>query len=431
MALRLPRSAWLLGAAAALLAAPAQEPAGLRAWPRVAPTPLASAAALPWEEAGRHLGETVTLRGKVVRAHKSEKVVHLNFRKDWKGSFQVVIFASVWCDFSGPPEDLFLDREVLVTGMVKDYKGTPEIVVEGPEQLQFAGEAAGAPPERASGARPPVPVRLPGVKVATWNLENFFDGWDDPYRADEETKPASVSAGRRQRIADALRILDADVVCLQEVENRFALEEFVAAYLPDSGYEVVLIEGNDGRGVDVALLSRLPVESATSYRNRVFRDADGRSRRFQRDLLRVRLGGPLNADVFVVHFKSQLGGAEADRIRAAEAHEAAAILEAELRRDAGLRALVAGDFNEIVGQPALDAFLLAPAQGGLGFADACVGTEKASYHKEPHVSRIDYLLLSPALAADLAEAAVRDSLPGVELRCASDHYPVTARLLAR
>lgn len=420
-------------AAALLLAAPPQEPAALKAWPRLdAETAAAGAAqAVSWEDAGAWIGKTATLRGKVLRAHKTGKVVHLNFAQDWKGTFQVVIFASAWCDFAAPPEELFLNREILVTGMVKDYKGTPEIVAEQAGQIRLAGGAAGPAPGRASGARLPPPARVPGVKVATWNLENFFDGWDDPYRTDEQTEPSFVSEPRRQRIADALLVLNADVVCLQEVENRFALEEFVAAYLPGSGYQVVLEEGNDARGIDVALLSRLPVESVTSYRHRAFADAGGKPQRFQRDLLRVRIGGALNADVFVVHLKSQQGGAGSDAVREAEAREAVSILRAELARDPQWRALVAGDFNEVAGQPAVEVFLQDRAAGGAGLADACAGTDKTSYHQEPYVSRIDYLLLTPALAAELKEATVVDALPGADLRCCSDHFPVAGRFLAR
>lgn len=425
------RAGLLFALAAVLLAGGGrQEPSPLRAWPSLEiPAPRA-ADAIPWQRAGEHLGERITVSGKVVRTHKSAKVVHLNFREEWRGTFQAVIFAGAWCDFPAPPEDLFLGREILVSGIVKDYQGAPEIVVESAAQVRFADGSPSAPEPAPGGARPPPPARREGVTVASWNLENFFDGWDDPYRDDQETEPASVGPSRRRRIADALRQLDADVVCLQEVENRFALEEFVAAYLPEMGYETVLIEGNDGRGIDVALLSRLPVEWAASHRNREFRGPDGMTR-FRRDLLRVRLGGPLHADIYVVHLKSQAGGDQADLVRTAEAREAAAILRAELARDPAYRALVAGDFNDVLGEPALDAFLLPSGRGGAGLADLHAGDPSPSYHVAPYVSRIDFALATPALAAELAEARVVTELPGVDLACASDHYPITARFAPR
>lgn len=424
----------LVCVATALLAAPPlpvrapQEPE-LRAWPALTAGP-AERGAISWEQAAAHVGETVTVRGKVARTHRGDRVVHLNFKREWQGTFQVVIFASAWCEFPAPPEEWFREREILVSGKVKDYKGTPEIVVDRADAIRILG-AAPAAAVPVAGARPARPERQPGVVVATWNLQNFFDGWDDPYREDEQTEPASVSPGRRRRIADALIALDADLICLQEVENRFALEEFVAAYVPDLGYEVVLVEGNDARGIDVALLTRLPIESVTSHRQREFRDAADGAVRFARDLLRVRVGAPLQADVFVVHLKSQQGGASADVKREAEAREIAAIVRAELTRDARWRALVAGDFNAVADEPTLGAFLAPRADGGAGLVDACAGSDAPTYHREPHVSRIDYVLLTPALAAELREGAVRDALPGVDLRCASDHFPVRVRLAPR
>jgi len=428
----------LLAVGAALLGFTAgesrQEPGVLRAWPTLETAGPRAEGAISWERAGEYVGKQITVRGTVVRTHRSDKVVHLNFREDWKGSFQAVIFASAWCDFPAAPEDLFLHKEVLVSGTVKEYQNAPEIVVDSPAQIRFADGtviAANPPLTGVSGARPAPPQRLPGVRVAAWNLENFFDGWDDPFRGDERTEPSSISGPRRQRIADALLQLDADVVCLQEVENRFALEEFVNRYLPDSGYQVVLVEGNDDRGIDVALLSRLPIDSVTSYRNRRFLDANGVEQRFRRDLLRVRIGGALQADVFVVHLKSQNGGDAANVVREAEAREIVSIMRAELAEDPTWRAFIAGDFNEVLGEPTLNAFLDPRAKGGSGLVDLCAGTTTPSYHQEPYVSRIDFMLATPALAKERAEAAVVDRLTGVDLRCTSDHYPVTARFAPR
>ncbi len=273
--------------------------------------------------------------------------------------------------------------------------------------LFLAQEPAAAP---AFGAEGPAPVR-----VATWNVENLFDRFDDPWTDDQRTKPAYASDARLARLAAILIRLDADVVCLQEVENRWLLEQFNRESLGSLGYEVVLLEGNDGRGIDVALLSRLPVGAVTSYRHLRFADAEGRPQRFRRDLLRVRIGAPLNADVYVVHLKSQHGGDPADVARLAEATQVAEILGAELERDAGYRALVAGDFNDVPESPTLRVLLEA------GLVDACAGSDKVSYNREPYLTRIDFLLLTPALAAGLVSAEILDT---EEAAVASDHNPV-------
>jgi endonuclease/exonuclease/phosphatase family metal-dependent hydrolase len=52
----------------------------------------------------------------------------------------------------------------------------------------------------------------------------------------------------------------ADIIALQEVENRAILERLRVEYLADLNYlPAVLIEGTDVRGIDVAFLSRLPL----------------------------------------------------------------------------------------------------------------------------------------------------------------------------
>ena len=270
-----------------------------------------------------------------------------------------------------------------------------------------------------------LPVPASSVVVASWNLENFFDAYDDPYRRDQITKPAFITETRKKRIADGILALDADVLCLQEVENRFSLEAFVEEYLPNSGYEVVLIEGNDTRGIDVALLSRLTLGAVTSYRHLKFEDAQGNPQHFQRDLLRVRVEGALQADIFIVHLKSQHGGARADGIREAEASAIAKVMKKELEGDPQWRAILAGDFNEIPEEKTLQILY------GIGLHDPMEGTKDYSYNKEPYLSRIDYTLVTPAFRGLVKTAKIKSQLAKVDLSCTSDHYPLVLELSAK
>ena len=86
-----------------------------------------------------------------------------------------------------------------------------------------------------------------------------------------------------QNTAHVIADLNADVVCLMEVEDRVGLQRFHddvldARYLQPAGgppYEhVLLVDGNDARGIDVAILSRHPVlwlrthiHETTTYRS--------------------------------------------------------------------------------------------------------------------------------------------------------------------
>jgi exonuclease III len=378
---------------------------------------------ISWSEAGGHVGETVTVTGKVVRTYDSGKATFLNFDVDWKGTFSAVIFASLVCDFPEPPAEMLLDKEVRITGLIKSYKGSPEIVIEKVEQLRWAdGSFVVDPSKVGRRVAPRTAEAAAGVRVMSWNIENFFDEFDDPYTKDEVTSPSFVSPARQQRVADAIHMLNPDVLCLQEVENRALLERFNSTYLADLEYQVVLFEGNDKRGIDVAMLTRLPVESVTSYRHLTFKDASGREQKFRRDLLRVAIGGKLDADVYIVHLKSQHGGEDADIIRTSEAHAAATIIADRMKADADYRGFICGDFNEVLEEGTIQEFL------AVGLVDSCAGTSKYSYNKQPYLTRIDFALFTPGLAGEIAAADIVDKLEGLSLKCASDHYPVLVEL---
>lgn len=265
---------------------------------------------------------------------------------------------------------------------------------------------------------PSAAADLDGFKLASWNLENWFDRYDDPYRRDEVTKPAYVNEARQERCAAVLRELNADVVALQEVENRFLLEEFVETHLEGMGYEVVHIEGNDSRGIDCALLSRVPIRAVTSYQHRRFPGKDGMLQHFRRDLLRVSLGAPFDGDVYVVHLKSQHGDEAADVVREAESAEILRILGENGMTNPSYRGVVIGDFNEVPELPTITQLIA----GGL--IDPMANTEQHTYNKEPYLTRIDFALMTRGLAGHVAEAQVVAELGEHKLEICSDHYPL-------
>jgi len=263
----------------------------------------------------------------------------------------------------------------------------------------------------------PSPSNEP-FRVVSWNVENFFDVYDDPYSRDQVTKPAYVSEGRQKNVAAVLKELNADVVALQEVENRYLLQEFVDKYLPEMRYQVVLVEGNDTRGIDVALLSKIPIEEVATYQHRRFQSSAGEIMGFRRDLLRVKLGAPYNGDIYVVHLKSQFGDKVADVVREAEATEMVKIMAENGAGNPDYRAMITGDFNEVPDMPTLDIFR------NSGLVDVMEGSEKYSYNKKPYLTRIDYGLMTPERQKDLGRAEILDELGDHNLRACSDHFPL-------
>ena len=59
--------------------------------------------------------------------------------------------------------------------------------------------------------------------------------------------------------------MNADVIALQEVENLDVLKRFRTQRLQGMGYtHTTLVDGNDPRYIDVAMLSRFPIVAARS-----------------------------------------------------------------------------------------------------------------------------------------------------------------------
>jgi len=92
---------------------------------------------IDWKQAARHLNEFATVEGTIVATHRAEKACFLNFGDDWKSTFSAVIFASRFDAFPPKPEDHYRGKKVRVTGLIKDYKGRPEIILESPDQIEI------------------------------------------------------------------------------------------------------------------------------------------------------------------------------------------------------------------------------------------------------------------------------------------------------
>src|SRR5215211_5566698 len=162
-------------------------------------------------------------------------------------------------------------------------------------------------------------------------------------------------------LAHRLAAIDADVVCLQEVEDQDALDAFVRddlAAVSERYRYAVCIEGNDVREIEVALLSRLPIGRLSSWRF-VPDPVLGTEPVFSRDLLQVDLmeGATRALSVFVNHLKSNVivnewtlppaereAEAEANRQRRRRQCEAVVRILRNLRLRT--RVVVAGDMND-------------------------------------------------------------------------------------
>ena len=165
------------------------------------------------------------------------------------------------------------------------------------------------------------------------------------------------------RVFTALAIRDAapDVACLQEVDTLRTLKKFHHGYLRKYGElnyrHRHLVDGNDPRGIDVAVMSRFKIDYATSYQDVTFADMGidpppgGESANrpvFRRDCLEVGIKRDnMILPIFVCHFKSMSGDRDETRDkRFAEATTVRRIVEERFADQANPDWLIVGDLND-------------------------------------------------------------------------------------
>ncbi|MBO9542221.1 endonuclease/exonuclease/phosphatase family protein [bacterium] len=260
--------------------------------------------------------------------------------------------------------------------------------------------------------------------LATYNVENLFDGSNTVINP--KTSPAK-SHESKQSLANAMRELNADVVGLVEVESKATLRNFRDAYLADMGYKhIALVEGNDPRGIDVAVLSRFPITHVKSHKNTQFGVPGAPApQQLSRDLLQVQItpGKGYAFTVFMTHLKAHAGGAQADAKRKAEAMEIRRILRDFEDQNPRANYAVMGDFNDQPNTETLKVFLDGRDRDPkLYDALSELGASAFTYHPIKYRGRIDYILLSQGIKQEYVanSAAILDT---PDAQKASDHLP--------
>jgi endonuclease/exonuclease/phosphatase family metal-dependent hydrolase len=272
-----------------------------------------------------------------------------------------------------------------------------------------------------SGPRPPGrgATAAAVVRLVTWNVHDLFDEQDQPGSSglvDPRPSAAEVEA-RLLGIAAVLASLDADVVLLQEVEGLPLLRRLADR----AGYpEARLVDGNDPRGIDVGLLSRLPVQAYLSHADDL--GPDGR-RLWPRDAVEAVLdAGGRRVLLLGTHLSSRLSDPAGAR-RRLQASRLRELADRAVARWTPRLALVGGDLNAERGEAALEPLLM---DGGWLDADEVTGAEGWTWADGASRASLDHLLLR---ARDASAILAAGPAGGREALAESDHRPVLLDLL--
>ncbi len=244
-----------------------------------------------------------------------------------------------------------------------------------------------------------------------------------------ELKTERVNEIATQNTARVIREVGADVLATIEVDNRVAVQRFNEQLLPSVNAEpyphVMVIDGNDDRGIDVGVMTRFPVGTMRSHVD----DLRNGERVFNRDCPEYEILLPSGGTLLLLvnHFKSKGSGTQSDS-NAHRLRQAQRVREIyEERRQAGLtRIAVVGDFNDTP-----EAAPLAPllAQGS-NLRDVSVHPKyqddgrPGTFGNGTKSQKIDYILLSPELFDKVENAEVfRKGVWGGKNGDLFEHFP--------
>jgi endonuclease/exonuclease/phosphatase family metal-dependent hydrolase len=218
-----------------------------------------------------------------------------------------------------------------------------------------------------------------------------------------ELKKEAVNEVAIRMTARVIQDVNADILAVIEAEDRIALKHFNEQLLRpiNATYSgIMLIDGNDDRGIDVGLLTKpgFTIESLVSHVDDM---QDGR-RIFSRDCPEFTVQTSESARILILvnHFKSKGFGsqAESNARRKAQAKRAREIYD--LRRSQGINMIaVVGDLNDTPDSDPLQSLL----SDGSDLKDISEHPQFQSdgrpgtFGNGTASNKIDYVLLSPAL----------------------------------
>jgi endonuclease/exonuclease/phosphatase family metal-dependent hydrolase len=274
--------------------------------------------------------------------------------------------------------------------------------------------------------------------VATYNVETYLD-------QPTATRPEIKSAAAKAKIRESIRAMNPDVLALEEMGTTNALLELRASLKAD-GEDFPYWEHVQGADPDihVAILSKLPIVSRHPHTNEDFL-LDGQRFSVKRGFAEVELraGTNFTFTLIAAHLKSRRTTATADEsaLRLAEAKALREIVTARLTANPQAKIIVLGDFNDVKNSESTRAligrgkFKLTDTRPAERNGDDQPNPERRYeprnvtwthyYGVEDSYSRIDYILLSPAMARDWVKAGTYiPTLPNWGI--GSDHRPIVA-----
>jgi endonuclease/exonuclease/phosphatase family metal-dependent hydrolase len=225
------------------------------------------------------------------------------------------------------------------------------------------------------------------VRIMFYNVENFFDTYNDSLKDDNEFLPGGLRRWNRSRynkkISSVYKTIIAAgewdppaIVGFCEIENRRVLEDLIHdTYLSRYPYDIIHEESPDERGIDVCMIFRKDVVHIIDHRSWIPGGEKGRDFN-SRSVLYVKcdiIGDTIH--IIMNHWPSRRGGVLAGETKrmsiSGMVRNAADSIYAESGGKAKI--IIMGDFNSDPDDPAIQALINRDSTGtrstGLSLTD--------------------------------------------------------------
>jgi predicted extracellular nuclease len=205
-----------------------------------------------------------------------------------------------------------------------------------------------------------------------------------------------------------IREVNGDIFCIIEVESRIAANRFNKTVIPKIGGQkyghVMVIDGNDDRGIDVGIMTRqsFEIQSIVSHVD----DTDSEGQIFSRDCAEYKVRTPSGNILLVLvnHFKSKGYGSQDDNDakRKRQSQRVREIYEQHLNEGFEYIA-IAGDLNDTPKRDPLKPLL----GNGSDLIDIMthpkfIGDDREGTHGNgTQNGKLDYILMSPKLSSQV------------------------------
>lgn len=252
--------------------------------------------------------------------------------------------------------------------------------------------------------------------IISWNVQTFFDSTTDGTEYSEFLKNTKWNKDayitRLTRLSDSLKILDADVIIMQEIENEAILCDiynFMAGeWNLKKIYSYAAFAKDEGSSIGCAVLSRYPLSSLKVHGLEIRTEYSSQPKmRPLMELYVIKNEKPLH--LFVNHWKSMSGGKEESEVWRLWQEKVLAKKLSQSQNN-----FIAGDFNKDI-----LSFNITENQNGIKtnvLLDNCISVNSAwfhsdgtlqepgSYYYQGEWSRIDQMFYTDALIAENFEA---------------------------